>query len=108
MKMIIDECYISRLKNKFFKILPLFQENNIGLTNYIGSLSHLLYGLQYHVSPEDKLVIGDLVCLLEYLYDESLSTDYPIEEIRREVFHCLDLIDKSFKAVKVDGLQLHR
>ncbi len=89
--------YIDRLKNSVFKILCLFEENNEGLSQNIDSLIYEMYGLQYIVSKEKIPVIISLISILEHFYDDSIQPEPDIKVIRREVFHCMDLIEKSFK-----------
>lgn len=95
--MMINSEYIKTLKNRIYKILCLFEEKNEGLTQYIESLIYELYGLQYLIGDQKYQVIISITCILEHFYDDSFMTEYDIPTIRREVFHCLDLIEKSFK-----------
>lgn len=84
--------YSESLKNSCFKILCLFEENNKGLTQYIDSLIYELHGLQYLLADGSKLI--SLISILEHFYDDSLQADFDISVIRREVFHCIDMIEK--------------
>jgi hypothetical protein len=89
--------YVNTLKNKVFKILPLFESNNIGLPQYIDSLIYEIYGLQYVIEKEYHYAITTLNSILEHFYDDSVQPEVDIKQIRREVLHCLDFIEKSFK-----------
>ncbi|MCP1159440.1 hypothetical protein [Bacillus infantis] len=91
----INEKYIATLKNKVYKILPLFEESNSGLPQYLDSLIFEIYGLQYLVNEEEHHILISLICILEHFYDDCIQPDTDIPTIKREVFHCLDLIDKS-------------
>jgi len=84
--------YSESLKNSFYKILCLFEEKNQGLTQYIGSLIYELHGLKYLLADESKLI--SLIAIAEHLYDDSLQADVDLSEIKREVFHCIDMIEK--------------
>nr|BDD47808.1 hypothetical protein 9 [Bacillaceae bacterium] len=88
--------YVNKLIGKIFKILPLFEEKNEGLSQYIHSINYEIYGLQYVVEKEDIPTITSLIGILEHFYDDSLQPDPDIKVIRREVLHCIDLIEKSF------------
>lgn len=88
--------YINSLKNKFYKMLCLFEENNEGLSQNIDSLSYEIYGLQYLVEKEKIPALISLISILEHFYDDSLQPSVDIKVIKREVFHCMDLIEKSF------------
>lgn len=89
--------YVAKLKNSIFKILPLAEEKNDGLLQYIDSLIYEIYGLQYLVEKDKQDILMRIVSILEHFYDDFIQPEYDINVIRREVFHCLDLIKKSFK-----------
>lgn len=87
--------YLETLKNRLFKIIPLFEENNEGIYKYIDSLLFELYGMIYVVEGfEDNSMFLSLIATLESLLDESLVAEYNIPLIRREVFKCLSIIKK--------------
>lgn len=88
--------YVNSLKNKFYKLLCLFEENNEGLSQNIDSLIYEIYGLQYLVEKEKVPVVISLISILEHFYDDSIQPEVDIKVIRREVFHCMDLIEKTF------------
>lgn len=89
--------YKKYLKNKIYKLLPFFEENEENLPRYLDSLIYEMYGLQYLVDDKLHPMVVTLICILEHFYDECILGDYDIEIIRREVFHCLDLIEKFIK-----------
>lgn len=95
--MIITNDYIKSLKNSLYKCLCLFEEKNEGLPQFIDSLSYEIYGLHYLVENDKKPLVTSILCILEHFYDESILQDYDLKQIRREVFHCMDLIEKSYK-----------
>lgn len=87
--------YLETLKNRLFKIIPLFEENNEGIYKYIDSLLFELCGMIYVVEGfKDNGIFLSLIATLESLYDESLASEYDIPLIRREVFKCLSIIGK--------------
>lgn len=92
----ITRTHIKKLKDKIFKILPLFQSENEGLTKYIGSLIYELEGLQNRMSDEKGSMLITIVSILEHMYDDSLEPKPDIEIIKSEVFGCLTLIEKMF------------
>lgn len=90
----VNQKYLSTLKDKFYKVLCLFEEKNEGLTKYIDSLIYELYGLYYLLDGENQSKVTTLMCILEHMYDDSLQVDGNLEEIRREIFHSMSLIEK--------------
>ncbi|MFO1442803.1 hypothetical protein KDN24_06190 [Bacillus sp. Bva_UNVM-123] len=93
----VSQQYYNTLKNKLFKILCLFEEKNHGLTQFIDSLIYELYGLQYLIENDKYDSITSIIAILEHFYDDSLQSEVSIGVIRREVFHCMDLIQKLIK-----------
>jgi len=89
--------YVTSLINKFYKLLCLFEEENIGLPQNIDSLIYEIYGLQYLVEENQIPTVVTLISILEHFYDDSLQSTVDIKVIKREVFHCMDLIEKSLR-----------
>jgi hypothetical protein len=87
--------YLSKLKNRLFKILPLFEEKNDGLYLYIDSLCFELYGLQYVVNgiEQSNVYIG-LLATLESLLDESIIHEKGDKFIRSEILRIVNVVDK--------------
>lgn len=83
--------YMSNLTNRFYKILPI-RENEPGtLRDYIGSLLLEMRGCQSLIASldnDDRYMT--LLAVLEYMK----SHDMPIREVRREVFRSIDIIKK--------------
>lgn len=87
--------YLENLKNRLFKIIPLFEESNEGIYKYIDSLLFELGGMIYVVKElENNSMFLSLIATLESLLDESLAGEYNIHLIRREVFRCLNIVEK--------------
>lgn len=87
--------YLETLKNRLFKIIPLFEENNEGIYKYIDSLLFELGGMIYVVKElKNNSMFLSLIATLESLLDESLAGEYNISLVRREVFRCLNIVEK--------------
>lgn len=87
--------YLETLKNRLFKIIPLFEEGNSEIHKYIDSLLFELCGMIYVVEKlKNSHLFLSLIATLESLYDESLAPEYSISLIRREVFRCLNVVEK--------------
>lgn len=87
--------YLTVLKDRFYKCLCLFEENNVGIFSNINSLIFELSGLENIIENlENDYRLLTLIATLESLLDESLSAEYDIPTIKREVFKCMTTIDK--------------
>jgi hypothetical protein len=87
--------YLEVLKSRTFKILPLLEESNVGVFQYIKSLANELYGLQYVIEnlDNDHLLIS-LISTLESFADISIEAEYDFVFIRSEIFKCITIITK--------------
>ena len=92
----LSKDYSTYLKGEFYKCLCLFEEQNEGLTAFISTFSYEVYGLQY--KNVNLTTLDTITNILEHFYDDSLASDYNINTIRRECFHCISLVDKLLKA----------
>lgn len=87
--------YLETLKNRLFKIIPLFEENNEGIYKYIDSLLFELSGMLYVVEGfKNNSMFLSIIATLESLLDESLACEYDLSLIRREIFKCLNIVEK--------------
>lgn len=93
----ITETYVNTLKSKTFKIIPLFEDGNSGITNYIGSYIYELKGLTNLLDKKQESMLISIVAILENMYTDSLEPVPDIKSIRREVFGCMSLFDKILK-----------
>lgn len=89
--------YINKLTDRTFKILPLFEENNVGLTLYIKSLIFELNGLPHVINDLNNLDSEyiSLLATLESLYDEAVLNNDDEKThslIRREVFKSMNIV----------------
>ena len=96
-KIAITPSHVNYLRKKVFKILPLFEEENKGLSKYIYSLIYEIYGLRSLVGEDYKPQFDSILSILSHLYEDSSKANIDLVLIRSEVFHCSDLIKKHFK-----------
>ncbi|MGD7047082.1 hypothetical protein FZC83_02365 [Rossellomorea marisflavi] len=90
--------YLTVLKNRVFKILPLAEENNEGLPKYLDSLLFELYGLQYVIDGvKDSHNYISLMSTLEAVQLEIIEPDIALEFLRSEILKSLNIIDKLLK-----------
>lgn len=87
--------YLSVLKDRVFKIIPLIEEKNVGLFKYIDSLVFELYGIQYVIEGvrESHNYIS-LLATLEAVQDELIVKDKDFQFLRSEIFKSLGIIEK--------------
>ena len=93
--------YLQVLKDRIFKILPLFEEKNEGLFHYINSLTFELNGLQYVIEGlHHSSYYISLLSSIESLLDESIEKVQDLKFIRSEVFRLIGIIEKLQKETK--------
>lgn len=84
--------YLSTVVNSVFKILPLYEEKNIGVGTYVESLIFELDGLQDVVSIDNSYEYISLLSTLASVKREVLNDDGKKAIIKREVFKCINII----------------
>ena len=84
--------YLNTVVNSVFKILPLYEEQNIGVNKYIESLLFELYGLEKSVSIEHSYEYISLLSTLESVKSEIEKSDSKKSVVKREVFKCINII----------------
>lgn len=84
--------YLNSVVNSVFKILPLYEEKNIGVSTYIESLLFELYGLENAVDIEYSYEYISLLSNLESVKLEILREDGKKHVIKREIFKCINII----------------
>lgn len=84
--------YLNSVVNSVFKILPLYEEQNVGVKTYIESLLFELYGLEEAVSMEHSYEYISLLSNLESVKKEVSKDDSKKPIIKREVFKCINII----------------
>lgn len=84
--------------NNIFKVLPLKEERNIGLYDYLDSVYIQLYGAMT-TFPElgEDIDYISILNTLAFLKDNSFTT----KTCKREVFKCLSLLKKIKSAYEV-------
>ena len=75
--------YLRNLVNRFFKILPIREQDD-------GSLSTYMRSLQMELLGNDASLIT-LLSILQYLID---NPDSSVTIVRREVFHAISICNK--------------
>lgn len=89
--------HVKYLRKKVFKILLLFEQNNQGLPKYTHSFIYKLDGFRRLVDKDRMPQFDSAIAILTHLYKDICKGNADLEIVRREVFHCSDLIKKSFK-----------
>lgn len=86
------ENYFHNLVNRFFKILPMRENNEESLATYMLGLQAELMGCESFI-PEmhENSMYLSLLSILQYLIDNPECT---IKETKREVFGAISLCDK--------------
>ena len=91
--------FLVRLKDSIFKILPLYEDENAHLTEYIDSLvNYELIGIKdlVHELPSDKWYLKTGATLVS-LQEQVLTNNTTQAQVKREVFKMLHLIEKQLK-----------
>lgn len=84
--------YFNTVVNSVFKILPLYEEQNIGINTYIESLLFELEGLQDVVAIEHTYEYYSLLFNLASVKKEIAKSDSKKAIVKREVFKCINII----------------
>lgn len=86
--------YLIQLKNRIFKILPLFEEQNDGVYKHIDTLLIELFELEevFEEFEAKKWYISTLATLKSFRNEEFNS-----KRIRTNVLRIVNLIDKEIK-----------
>lgn len=86
------ENYFHNLVNRFFKILPMRENNEESLIIYMQSLQAELLGCKSFIPEmkENSLYLS-LLSILQYLID---TPDCSIKEVKREVFGAISMCNK--------------
>ena len=93
--------FFKSLVNRFFKILPMREQNEGSLVTYMNSLQLELLGAQNLLGElrNDTAYIS-LLSILQYLID---NPDAAVQTVKREVFNCISLCNK-LKAGRLESL----
>lgn len=90
--------YLEVLKGRVFKILPLLEEDNVGVEKYIASLLFELNGLKNVILKLDNNHhYITLLATLEEIYSETVLKDYDISCLRSEILKSINVVNKLQK-----------
>ena len=93
--------FFKSLVNRFFKILPMREQNEDSLVTYMNGLQLELLGAQGLLGElRNDTAYITLLSILQYMID-SPNVDVPI--VKREVFNCISLCNK-LKAGRLENL----
>lgn len=84
--------YLNSIVNSVFKILPLYEEHNVGIETYVESLIFELSGLEKVVAIEHSAEYYSLLATLESIKEEIPKEHSKKSVIKREVFKCINTI----------------
>jgi len=92
--------YLIELKNRVYKILPLYEEENECLGEYIDSVCFELYGLRKLIAdlPYGIWYVKSLATL-EQMKVETLNVGAK-KRVKKETFKVLKLIDNQIDVLK--------
>lgn len=90
----ITNTHYKTIKGKLYKVVPLFEQKNEGLTAYISSIIYEFEGLRVHLNEQQDSMMQTIISRLEHFYMDSLSPDPDLEIIRTEWRNSMNLIGK--------------
>lgn len=84
--------YFQNLVNRYFKILPMRENEEPSLMKYLKSLRIELLGCKGVIPKfENDPSYLTLLSILQYIID---NPDCPLDDVRREVFHAISICNK--------------
>jgi len=92
--------YLDSTVSSVFKILPLYEEVNIGIEVYVESLLFELYGLEESVEIEHSPEYVSLINTLESIKREVGNEESKKSVVKREVFKCINIIKHMVDKLK--------
>jgi len=84
--------YLNSVVNSVFKILPLYEEDNVGIETYVESLLFELYGLDKVVDVKNSYEYISLLSTLESVKVEVTRKESKKSVVKREIFKCINII----------------
>ncbi|UUV45929.1 hypothetical protein [Bacillus phage vB_BanS-Thrax1] len=84
--------YLNSVVNSVFKILPLYEEQNVGVGIYVESLLFELHGLDAVVEIEHSYEYISLLSTLESVKREMEKEKSRKATVKREIFKCINII----------------
>lgn len=86
--------FLNNMVGKIFKILPLKEENNLGFNDYVDSILVQLVGATKTFEElENNQDFLTVINIIQYINNNKCSN----KQCKREVFKCLDIIQKMTK-----------
>lgn len=95
--------YLNSIINSVFKILPLYEEQNIGIETYVESLIFELDGLQDIIDIKYSYEYISLLSTLASVNKEVKKEDSKKSVIKREVFKCINIIKNMVGKLEEEG-----
>lgn len=95
--------YLESLVNNVFKILPLYEEKNEGVSLYVDSLLSELMNLDNVIEIEASADYISLLATLSSVKGEILKADSQKKVIRRELFKSIDIIKTMVTKLEEGG-----
>lgn len=84
--------YLNISVNGIFKILPLYEEKNIGIDTYIDSLLFTLYHLNKAILLDFSHEYITVLATLEGVKVEITKEDSNHGVLKREIFKCINIV----------------
>lgn len=87
--------YFRNLVNRFFKILPMRENNESSLDEYIQGFQRELIGVRNFVPDlKENPQYLTLLAILQYLIDNINDSSFTHLKVRREVFKAISVCEK--------------
>ncbi|MFS0643679.1 hypothetical protein [Siminovitchia sp. 179-K 8D1 HS] len=92
--------YLIHLKDMVYKILPLFEEDNPHIYEYLDSVIFEIVGLKDDISnlPHEHWYVK-VLAILRAIESHSFTSEDQ-KKIKKEVFRMLSAIDKQIEEIK--------
>jgi len=84
--------YLNASISGIFKILPLYEEKNVGVEVYIDSLLFTLYSIDKAIEIQHSHDFITLLATLESIKLEVVKEDSKQPVIKREIFKCINIV----------------
>lgn len=94
--------YLNASVNGIYKILPLYEEKNIGVDTYVESLLFTLYSLDKAVLLPFGHEYITVLATLESIKREIVNPESDHSVIKREIFKCINIVKNIVAKLKED------
>jgi hypothetical protein len=84
--------YLKASIHGIFKILPLFEEDNVGIIKYVDSLLFTLYSLDKALDLSHTKDYVDVLATLESVKEEINKKEPSHAVVKRETFKCISIV----------------